>query len=243
MDFQPIFDMGDSSLIGFESLVRWNNGGSLVSPARFVPLAEDCGLIRPLGAFVLGYGLAFAAALSELPGGDALKISINFSAMQITDPGVVDQIRNALEKHDVSPKRLCVEITETAVLTDPLGVSGIIQAIRDLDVRISLDDFGTGYSSLTTLRELPLDQLKIDRSFASLHSTTDEVIVESLVRMGQALGAVVIAEGIETPDQLERLRSIGVDAAQGFYLGRPLSWENAMKLAASQRLVEHEIGS
>jgi diguanylate cyclase (GGDEF)-like protein/PAS domain S-box-containing protein len=227
--YQPIVSVADLSLVGVEALVRWEHPRrGLLSPAEFLPLAERTGLIVPLGRWVFEEALAQAAAWHALPGrGLLLRMSVNVSGHQLARPELVDEIRELLEETGVAPSRLAIEVTETALMAELKTPVEDLRRLRELGVRIMLDDFGTGFSSLTYLRQLPLDAIKLDRSFVSQldHSAADRQIVAAVIQLSKAMGMSAIAEGVETEAQLSCLRELGCHLAQGYYFARPMTAE------------------
>ena len=224
--YQPLVHFDGVEVIGFEALLRWEHPQrGLMLPAQFVPLAEENGLIVPIGAWVLDEVCAQVArwnALAE-PGDPPLAMSVNLSARQLAHPDLVATVAEAIGRAGIEPSTLVLEITETVLMDDPELASTILHALRSLGVKLAIDDFGTGHSSLGYLKALPVDCLKIDRAFVSglAVDPDDEAIVAAVVRMGHALGLEVTAEGIETLEQLEALESLGCDVGQGFYFARP----------------------
>jgi diguanylate cyclase (GGDEF)-like protein/PAS domain S-box-containing protein len=219
--YQPIVDLQTDEVTSVEALVRWNHPErGLLSPEQFIGIAESSGLIRAVGSQVLKRACADARAWHDT--GHAVRISVNAAAAQLSSPDFVSEIETALNEFGLDPDQLTIEITETAAMqiADSLGN---LKRIRALGVHLSLDDFGTGYSSLSFLRELPVDAIKIDRSFVSGLGTNarDTSIVQGVIAMAEALGYDVVAEGIETEVQAEALRLIGCRYAQGFLWSRP----------------------
>ncbi|MEA2621887.1 MAG: hypothetical protein QOH61_797 [Chloroflexota bacterium] len=216
--FQPILALETGEIQGFEALLRWFHPTlGLIAPMEFISLAESSGAIVPIGRWVLREACAHAAAwqaLSRSPIG----VSVNLSPVQLAAPGIVADVRTALDAAGLDPRLLTLELTEVAI-DDPEFASERLNTLRGWGVRISIDDFGTGFSSLSRVGGLPVQELKIDRS---LIERGDEKMAAAVVQLGQALGLRLIAEGIETPAQLERMREIGCDAVQGFLLGKPV---------------------
>jgi diguanylate cyclase (GGDEF)-like protein/PAS domain S-box-containing protein len=216
--YQPIIHAETGEVSGLETLLRWRTAdGEPVSPADFIPVAEASGLIVPLGAWVLDRACADAAALEDLV------VAVNVSAVQLRAPDFVGTVAGALERSGLPAERLVLELTESALVDDIAGVCEIFEAVRALGVAIAIDDFGTGFSSLATLADLPVDVLKLDRSF--VHAMTDspghEALVGGVVSLAERLGLPIVAEGVETEEQYEALRALGCRWAQGYHLGRP----------------------
>src|SRR5688572_27062515 len=222
--YQPLIEIASGMPVGVEALVRWQHPErGIVAPADFIPLAEDGGLIVPIGELVLDRAAAdFERWRTVLPTGP-FSIAVNLSAHQLRHPGLVEQIRATLAEHELAPSSLCLELTESALLEDLDRHLGVLLALRDLGVRLALDDFGTGFSSLTYLKRFPVDMVKIDRSFVAGLGVThcDTAIVRSVIELAHALSLTVVAEGIERPEQLEALRSLGCDLAQGYLFSPP----------------------
>ncbi|MCM5681295.1 EAL domain-containing protein [Schlegelella sp. S2-27] len=221
--FQPQFDCRSGRLVGAEALVRWNRAGRLVPPAEFIPLAEETGLIVPIGTWALGE--ACRQALSWQPHLSwPVRVSVNLSPRQLEAAGVVDAVADAIALSGLPPTLLEIEITEGAVVRDTQQAAFTLQRLRALGVSVAIDDFGVGYSSLSYLQELPVDKFKIDRSFiARLHGPgSDDRLVRALIAMAHSLKVGIVAEGVETPFQLEQLKTLRCDEAQGFLLGRPM---------------------
>jgi diguanylate cyclase (GGDEF)-like protein len=221
--YQPILDLRTGSVEGLEALVRWQHPRrGLVQPAEFIPLAEETGLILPLGRQVLFEACRHAARLQ--PANDKPPVmSVNLSARQFAQPDLVQQVRSALDETGLAPERLKLEITESVAMADLERSVAVLQTLRRLGVRLAIDDFGTGYSSLSYLKQLPIDTVKLDRSFIEPlgDAPSDAAIVRAVVELSNALGLSVTAEGIETQQQLAVLRSLGCASGQGYYLGRP----------------------
>ncbi len=218
---------------GVEALVRWlHPERGLVSPREFIPLAEETGLILPLGQWVLDAACAQLALWALLPEMQNLTIAVNVSARQFQQSHFVEDVQAALQRSGANPQRLKLELTESLLVKKLDDVIAKMIALKALGVGFSLDDFGTGYSSLSYLKRLPLDQLKIDQSFVRdlLSDPNDAVIARAIVALGHSLGLQVLAEGVETPEQCEMLASMGCDAYQGYYFGHPVALAN---LAAS----------
>jgi diguanylate cyclase (GGDEF)-like protein len=212
--YQPLVNVAESRVVGFEALLRWRNRErGLVPPADFIPLAEEIGLIAPIGAWVLKQACAEAVTWP----GD-IKVAVNLSPIQFKSERLVLDIAAALGASGLAPARLELEITETVMLHDTEATLAMLRQIKALGVSIAMDDFGTGYSSLSYLRKFPFDKIKIDQSFVREISEADEsmAVVRAVVGLGSSLGMVTIAEGVETPEQLRTLRAEGCTLAQGF---------------------------
>jgi diguanylate cyclase (GGDEF)-like protein len=221
--YQPKCSLRDGAIDGVEALVRWAHPTrGLVNPIEFIPIAEETGLIQPLGEWVLTEACRQSAAW-DARYGFPISVSVNLSARQLARPDLPETVSRVLAETGVNPSSVWLEVTEGSLLGDANAAAASLHAIRDLGVRIAIDDFGTGYSSLAYLRNLPLDEVKIDRSFINDVATdpTAAAIVASIVSLGHALGLVVVAEGVETTAQLDKVRELGCDLAQGFYLSRP----------------------
>jgi len=222
--YQPIVSVFDGSVVGIEGLVRWDHPQrGILLPGDFVGLAEDSGVIVPMGRFVLERSLEEFAAMRRTMGAASPWLSINLSALQLREPNLVEHIAGALAAADVAPADVVLEITETTLLRDRDKIVARLRELSSLGLRIAIDDFGTGYSSLSYLQFLPADFLKIDRSFvAGLDGgVEDSALAHAIVRMADALGLQAVAEGVETESQLARLRAIGCSLAQGYLFAAP----------------------
>jgi EAL domain-containing protein (putative c-di-GMP-specific phosphodiesterase class I) len=217
--YQPFVDTKTDEICGFEALLRWHHPErGMVPPDEFIPLAEENGLIIPLGEWVIREACATASAWPE-----HVKVAVNISTIQFASEDLVPTIINALSSSGLSPKRLELEITESIFLEDSETTLAILMKLRNLGVRIAMDDFGTGYSSLGYLRSFPFDKIKVDRSF--LMDLTDRDDAKSIIRavasLGSSLGMTTTAEGVETQEQLEIVKSLGYDIVQGFFYSPP----------------------
>ncbi|MFC0407394.1 putative bifunctional diguanylate cyclase/phosphodiesterase [Roseomonas elaeocarpi] len=212
--YQPQLDLASDRLAGFEALIRWRHPvRGLVPPDSFIPLAEELGLIIRIGEWVVREACAEAARWP-----DGLCVAVNVAAAQFTSGTLISAVTGALLRSGLPSRRLELEVTETALLHDDGGMTlEQLQALKDLGVQVSLDDFGTGYSSLTQLRSFPFDRVKIDRSFAD-----DPAVVRAVAALGNSLGMRITAEGVETDEQMQRLRDDGCTEAQGYLLSRPV---------------------
>jgi EAL domain-containing protein (putative c-di-GMP-specific phosphodiesterase class I) len=226
--YQPIVDITTGVVSGFESLIRWQRDGKIVTPLEFIPIAEDTGIICELGAWAL------REALAELHGwvDDGVvaanaTISVNVSPKQIADPGFADVVRAALDESGVDPSLLWLEMTESMMLEEPELAEVTLRQIREMGVRLALDDFGTGYSSLSLLQQFPIQRIKIDRAFVSgiAEQGNDRSLVRTIIAMANSMGLDLVAEGVETVQQLQVLRELNCDKAQGFLISHPVPAE------------------
>ena len=223
LHYQPCINLRTGQAVRVEALIRWNHPRlGLLSPDRFVELAELSGAIQPLTRWVIHESLA--AVETWRAAGHQLGLAINLSVRNLYDPDLVSHIKGAMESHNMPPGDLVLELTETELMDDPSLAREVFTALGDLGISTSIDDFGTGYSSLTYLRDLPLQEIKIDKSFVSeMHRRSDEfTIVRSMIDLGHNLGLEVVAEGVEHRDDLQLLRRLGCDLGQGFHFSRPL---------------------
>jgi len=238
LHYQPLIDLATDRIVGFEALVRWQHPvRGLIPPLSFVPLAEESGLILPLGRWVLQSACRQARAWRDArPDGPALFMSVNLSARQFAQPGLVDEVREILDETGLDPAALEIEITESVLMDQSETGVRTLRQLRDTGVRLVLDDFGTGYSSLSYLKHLPLDTIKIDRTFvAGLDGETDRSIVDAVIALAHGLRIGVVAEGIETEAQFELLRAMGCDVGQGYLFARPLPAAEAGRLLSGRR--------
>jgi diguanylate cyclase (GGDEF)-like protein len=226
LHYQPIVDLQSGLSRGVEALVRWDRPGrGLVPPGDFIPLAEQTGLIVPLGRWVLRTAtLQLMRWHEELSIEPLLRMSVNLSAEEFQRADLVEETARVLEQSRIPPGCLFFEITETALMKDTDATVERLCALKELGVRLAVDDFGTGYSSLSYLRRFPIDRLKIDRSFVA-NGLKDASLVQTIVRLGKGLGLETVAEGIEEDDQLHQLRDLGCDLGQGYLFARPLPAE------------------
>ena len=222
--YQPKLDASSRKVVGMEALVRWKHKEKgMISPAEFIPLAEETGLIVPLGERVL-FVACLQANAWRTTGFENAHISVNLSVRQFDHKNLVDVIEQTLRTTGLPPQNLELEITESSVMRKPEEAIAVLQKLKTLGIKISIDDFGTGYSSLSYLRRLPIDSLKIDRSFI-MHATTnpaDAAIVRGIIALAHSLKLKVIAEGVETEEQFEFLRSVDCDEVQGYLFSKPL---------------------
>lgn len=233
--YQPIVALPTGRLAGFEALVRWNHPRrGLVHPGDFIPVAEETGLIVPIGQWVLNEACVHVRKWQlDSPSHRALSLSVNLSARQVAQPDLLDQIKEALETSKLSPHCLKLEITESVVMENAEAAALMLKQLRSLGVQLSIDDFGTGYSSLSYLHRFPLNYLKIDRSFVSrLTTDNDNAIVRTISTLARNLGMEVIAEGIETEEQYQQLKMLGCEYGQGYLFSRPVNNDGVQHLLA-----------
>jgi diguanylate cyclase (GGDEF)-like protein len=238
---QPILDLESGDVVGFEALMRWQQGdGTIVSPAEFIPIAEDTGTIVPIGSWAL------LEALSQLRSwiddgvcSESATMSVNVSPRQLSDPNFPSIVNEALSRSGVSPQLLWLEVTESVMIAEPELALATLRRVRSLGVRIALDDFGTGYSSLSLLQKFPLQRIKIDRAFVHgvADNPNDRSLVRTIVAMGRSLGLDMVAEGVESVHQLQVLSDLGCTKAQGYLISHPVP-ADAMRstVAALERL-------
>jgi diguanylate cyclase (GGDEF)-like protein/PAS domain S-box-containing protein len=232
LHYQPTLDLATGEIIGAEALIRWHHPErGLVPPKEFISIAEDCGLIVPIGRWVLREACRQARAwqVSGLP---ALGMSTNVSSVELRSPGFVAGLRSILADTGLEPRLLELELNETVLIDESRSVADVLRELKEIGVRLALDDFGTGYSSLTHLKRFPIDALKIDQSF--VHDLTTDIdgasIVTAMIGIGKNLRMLVVAEGVETRQQLQILRKHGCHQAQGYYFGRPVPGEEFSRL-------------
>jgi diguanylate cyclase (GGDEF)-like protein len=223
LHYQPKFTLDGERIEGVEALLRWQHPtDGLVPPGEFIPVAEGTGIILRLTERVLG--LALGQQRGWLDAGHAVPVAVNLSTRCLLDAGLPDLVQRLLAEHRVPASLLRLEVTESAVMGDAARCMEVLQRLHDLGVRLSIDDFGTGYSSMAHLRRLPVDELKIDRSFVLGMCTTqqDAVLVRTAIDLGHNLGLTVVAEGVEGEEHVDALRSLGCDIAQGYHFARPM---------------------
>jgi diguanylate cyclase (GGDEF)-like protein len=220
--YQPQFDCASGALVGVEALLRWRHPEhGPVSPAEFIPIAEESGLIVQLGSWVLQQACAEVAGWQRA-GGPALTLAVNMSARQLREPGFIDDVTRALADSGLAPSQLELELTESLLMEDVDSAVAFMQAVRATGVRLAIDDFGTGYSSLAYLQTFPINQLKVDRSFVQLLPQRGETIILAVLALARGFGLTVVAEGVEEQRQLDWLRQAGCDVVQGYLLGAPM---------------------
>ena len=230
--YQPVVNLQSGAISGFEALIRWNHPQrGLISPATFIPLAEETGFIVPMGEWVIRQACLTAA---QWP--DHLHVAVNISASQFRNTGLMQVIVNSLAASGLSPTRLEIEITETVLLQDKEATLAILHQLRALGIRIAMDDFGTGYSSLTYLQSFPFDKIKIDRSFVKdiTENAGSLNIVRAVASLANGMGMTATAEGVETNEQLDRITAEGCTEMQGYLFSRPLPARDIERLFLSR---------
>ena len=239
LHYQPVASLGTGRVSGMEALIRWHHPTrGFVQPDQFIPLAEEMGLIVQIGSWVLREACRQTVEMHENDEVDPdFVLGVNLSVKQLQHPDVIADVRAALEESRLAPHTLVLEITETVVMADSELARVRIQQLKDLGVSVAMDDFGTGYSSLGFLSRLPVDILKLDRSFLAANATPDASgLTAAIIALGGTLGLRVVAEGIETAAQYEALRELGCDFGQGFYIARPMSFAATREwLAGAER--------
>ncbi|HEX4188535.1 MAG TPA: EAL domain-containing protein [Solirubrobacteraceae bacterium] len=222
LHYQPIFELPARSVVGVEALIRWRHPErGVVAPEEFIPASEESGLIVPIGRWVLGEACRQAASWQTR--GEQIRIFVNVSAQQLARDGFAGDVRHALESSGIDPSLLVLEITETTLMRDVVAAGTRLSEIKSLGVSVAIDDFGTGYASLSHLQRMPVDILKIDRSFVAALNGAGQgrELLEAVLGVGEALSLTVIAEGVETQSQMQALLEMGCSVAQGFLMGRP----------------------
>jgi EAL domain-containing protein (putative c-di-GMP-specific phosphodiesterase class I) len=223
--YQPVVHAQTGELYGLEALVRWRHPKwGLIAPAQFMDVAEESGLVVPLGAWVLEEACVAAVEWNRRHPAKPLVMAVNLSAKQFQQPDLCEQVSRVLAATGLDPALLALEITETVVMDDTDATMTTLQALKLLQVRISIDDFGTGYSSLSYLKRFPVDAIKIDKSFVDGlgASPVDAEIVRAVIRLASAVGMQTVAEGVETEAQRDELRALGCSLLQGYLLSKPM---------------------
>ena len=223
LDYQPVIDLGAHEITGYEALLRWQHPTKgAVAPLEFIPLAEESGLIVPLGRWVLEEACRYGAMLHAEMGRD-VRMSVNVSARQLEHPDFIGHVQAALAESTFPPHCLTLELTESVLLSSGEHTEQRLAALKASGITLALDDFGTGYASLSYLQRFPVDIVKIDRSFTDRIDSAgaDLVLLKGIIDLGNALGLNLVAEGIQTQAQHEIVRGLGCHSAQGFYFGYP----------------------
>jgi len=236
--YQPICDVSTGRIAGFEALARWlDEDGAEIPPDAFIPVAEECGLIVPLGRWAMYEATRTIAEWDKRNGGDCgATVAVNLSAIQLQRDQIAPLVRDALNAYGVQGRRLTLELTESAIVSDPDRIAATMHALKGLGTTLAMDDFGTGYSNLAYLQKLPIDVLKIDRSFVSgMLADRDKVaIVRAVLSLAQALGMRTTAEGVETNELAQTLAALGCSYGQGFFYSRPLERDDAYALLSER---------
>jgi len=237
LHYQPVVDLTTQRMIGVEALLRWRHPvRGLLSPLEFIPLAEETGLIVPLGRWVLQQScLQLHEWEGRHPAARDLTLSVNVSARQLSDSALIDDVRAALRESQLPARRLIIEITESMLVRETEQTLHVLQQLKDLGVGIAVDDFGTGYSSLGFLQRFPLDILKVDRTFtSSLDDPQRARLAQAVVRIGQSLNLRTVAEGIEEQAQVEHLQELACELGQGYFFARPMATDALEDLLREQ---------
>jgi EAL domain-containing protein (putative c-di-GMP-specific phosphodiesterase class I) len=232
LHYQPVVDLATGAITGAEALIRWMHPQrGLIPPLQFIPIAEDCGLIVSIGAWVLQEACAQARAWVDA-GLPAMTMAVNASALEFRDENFLENLFSSLGDTGFDPRFLMVELTESLLMKHAEAAATILQALRQVGIQVGIDDFGTGYSSLGYLRKFPLDALKIDQSFVRQIATIgeDTAIVTAVIGMAQSLKLRIIAEGVETLEQIKFLQAHHCDEAQGYFFSRPVPAQQFAKL-------------
>jgi EAL domain-containing protein (putative c-di-GMP-specific phosphodiesterase class I) len=227
--FQPQINLSNGRIFGFEALLRWQSGRyGLVPPNRFIPLAEETGLIVPIGKWVFEKSCEFLAAVSTLD--SEVMVSVNVAPQQLEQANFIEEISASVQRAGVKPEQLCIEVTESSVIASLSMALNQLEIIRDAHLKIALDDFGTGFSSLNYLNQLPIDILKIDKSFTEKisNSSKEYLLIKSIMGLSSDLNLKLIMEGIETEAQLALIQDMGKPIIQGYYYGKPMSQSDAL---------------
>ncbi len=236
--YQPICDLATGRIVAFESLARWaDDNGVEVLPDDFIPVAEESGLIVPLGRWAIDEALRTLAEWDQRSGGDCgVAMAVNLSAIQLQRDSIAPVVERALAAHGVEGRRLKLELTESALISDPDRIAKVLHALKALGTTLAMDDFGTGYSNLAYLQSLPIDILKIDRSFVTgMLADRDKVaIIRAILSLAQALGMATVAEGVETPELGQTLAALGCTYGQGYVYARPLDADAAYALLSER---------
>lgn len=233
LSFQPICDLATGNIVSFEALSRWTTeDGVKLSPDSFIPVAEESGLIVPLGRWAMEEAARTLALWDAAGGVGDIRVAVNLSAIQLQRDQIPAMVKDALDRHGICGSRLTLELTESAIVTDPDRIAQTMKALKDLGATLAMDDFGTGYSNLAYLQKLPIDLLKIDRSFVTgMLADRDKIaIVRAILSLAQALGMQTTAEGIETNELAQTLAALGCTYGQGYLYARPLEADQAYQL-------------
>ena len=246
--YQPQYDLNTGKVIGAEALIRWfrrvegQSEREFVSPMDFIPLAEQTGLIIPLGRWILEEATNRLKEI-HMKFDDNFRVAVNIFAIQMQDQSLLHDLKKVLEKTNVNPSKLELEVTETVFMDDVNRTISSLKAMKEIGVELAIDDFGTGYSNLSYLRQFPIDRLKVDQSFIrhALENHSDAAITKTIIRLGQALNLKVIAEGVETSEHEAFLKAQDCDEVQGYYYAKPMPFEALIEFLNEQRAAEEKI--
>jgi EAL domain-containing protein (putative c-di-GMP-specific phosphodiesterase class I) len=242
---QPKVSLVDQSITGFEALVRWNHPRrGLLYPSEFIPIAEETGLIVPLGLWILHEACRQMAAWHKsMVREPALSISVNISFKQLAEASLAEDVERILAETGLDPATLKLEITESSIMENAQLAIATLRRFKELNISLEIDDFGTGYSSLSYLRQLPFDTVKIDRSFVKEMGTSEDTseIINTILQLARSLNMDVVAEGVETKDQLARLTAMGCSSGQGYYFSKPVDAERAQRLIRDKDALQRGI--
>jgi EAL domain-containing protein (putative c-di-GMP-specific phosphodiesterase class I) len=235
--FQPQLDITQNKITGIETLVRWQQNGDIISPVDFIPLAEQSGLIIPIGQWILEQACLFAKTLINL-GYDDIVVAVNVSPRQFTHPQFCHMVHEVLTSAQLPPKYLELEITEGVFMHNEENTLAVLQQLKSSGLQLSIDDFGTGYSSLSYLKRFPIDKLKIDQSFirGCHHNDEDKALIATIVSLGKSLNLSLIAEGVEEQSHVDYLASVGCDEIQGYWFSRPILGDDLITLLAERSI-------
>jgi len=236
LHYQPVVDLRDGSVIAVEALLRWNHPDrGMLGPLAFIPVAEESRLIVPIGRWVIEQACRQAAAWHELqPDSAPVSVAVNLSARQLADPDLLSHIEGSVRANRIDPSNLWLELTESTLLDETAFVEHTLESLKGLGVHLVLDDFGVGFSSLGYLKRLPLSMIKLDRSFVENlgEGSHDAAIVRAVSEMADTIGIGVVAEGVETEEQLRMASALGCGFAQGFHFSEPVPVEYVERLLA-----------
>lgn len=244
LHYQPIVTLDDGSIVAFEALLRWEHPErGMVSPNIFVPIAEETGMVVPIGYWTLEQACRQMTEWAPLlPADRTVSMHVNLSGRQFRQPDLVDEVRAVLDRTGLEPNRLGLEITESVIMENAAAAAEMLEQLRSIGVQLQIDDFGTGYSSLDYLHRFPIDTLKIDRSFIRqmLSDKRNAEIVRSIVALAHELGMQVIAEGVETSEHVTKLRALGCERAQGYFFCEAVP-PDSPSLFSSHTRVSHPV--
>jgi len=234
LHYQPQIDLTSGRIVGVEALLRWHHPErGLVMPVDFIPIAEDTGLIVRIGRWVIDEAVLQARTwIDRVPGLEDFSVAVNLSARQISAPDIVSTVARILERHELAPAQLSLELTESILIDDAEATLQVLRELKALGVQLAIDDFGTGFSSLSYLHRFPVDVVKVDRTFVTAIRADGEgsPVASAVVHMARALDLLTTAEGVEEPQQLAGLRALGCDLAQGYLFAKPVPSEDLERM-------------